>query len=73
MTTQALISKIDCTLWANQTRDSELSQTPIAENAPKLFPTQVFQRNRKTKRTKLILQPSPSWEVNWRRHDHNTL
>ena len=28
----------------------------------------VVQRIRKTKRTKLILQPSPSWEVIWRRH-----
>ena len=27
----------------------------------------------KTKRTKVVLQPSPSWEVTWRRQDHNTL
>ena len=39
----------------------------------KLFHTQVFHKIRKTKRTKVVLQPSPSWEVTWRRHDHNAL
>ena len=48
-------------------------QKPIRENAPKLFLTQVFHRIRETKRTKLILQPYPSWEVTSRRHEHNAL
>ena len=26
-----------------------------------------------TVRTKLILQPSPSWEVTWGRHDYNAV
>ena len=38
-----------------------------------MFHTQVFHTIRTLKRTKLILQPSPSWEVTWRRHDHNGL
>ena len=53
---------------------SQILQTSVKfsknhrENAPKLFHTQVFHRIRKT-----ILQPSPSWEVTWRKHDHNAL
>ena len=51
----------------------KILQKPIGKNVPKLFHTQVFHRISKTKRTKLILQPSPTWEVKWRRHDHNAL
>ena len=37
MTSQLLISKIHCTLWANQTRDSEFSKNPSGKMLQNCF------------------------------------